>query len=195
MTNKKLYVATNNNGKIKEIKEILPEFEVLSLKDLGYDFDVEEDGETFAENSYKKAAALFELTKCPVFADDSGLCVDALNGAPGVYSARYSGEHGNDEQNIIKLLDDMKDIPSERRAAKFVCDICFIDETGAVFHALGECHGQIATEPKGENGFGYDPIFFMPEYNKTIAELTPQEKNAISHRAKALEILKNEILK
>ncbi len=126
----KIYVATNNQGKLREIKAILPEFEVLAIRDLGYDFDVEEDGRTFAENSYKKAIALFELTKCPVFADDSGLCVDALDGAPGVYSARYAGEHGSDEKNVEKLLYDMKDVPIGKRNAKFVCDICFINEYG-----------------------------------------------------------------
>ena len=190
----KIYVATNNKGKLKEIKAILPDFEVLAIKDLGYDFDVEENGKTFAENSYIKAHALYTLTKCPVIADDSGLCVDALDGEPGVYSARYAGEHGNDEDNTKKLLNNMKDIPKEERSAKFVCDICYIDENGDVFHAYGECRGEIAYEPKGENGFGYDPIMYIPELKKTMAELTPDEKNKISHRAKALEILKEKLL-
>ena len=154
----KIYVATNNKGKLKEIKAIFSDFEVLAIKDLGFDFDVEEDGKTFSENSYKKAVALYNLTKCPVIADDSGLCVDALGGEPGVYSARYAGEHGNDEDNTKKLLNNMKDIPKDKRSAKFVCDICYIDENGDAFHAYGECCGEIAYAPKGENGFGYDPV-------------------------------------
>jgi len=190
----KIYVATNNKGKLKEIKAILPDFEVLAIRDLGFDFEVEEDGETFAENSYKKAIELHKLTGCRVIADDSGLCVDALGGAPGVYSARYAGEHGNDEENILKLLTDLKDVPEEKRTAKFVCDICYIDEKGDVFHALGKCHGLITYEKKGENGFGYDPIMYIPELKKTMAELTPDEKNKISHRAKALELLKEKLI-
>lgn len=192
---KKIYVATNNNGKLKEIKAILPDFEVLAIKDLGFDFDVEEDGQTFAENSYKKAHALYKLTACRVIADDSGLCVDALDGAPGVYSARYAGEHGNDEENTRKLLEDMADLPDEKRTARFVCDICYIDEGGEVFHAYGECGGYISRTPKGENGFGYDPVMYIPEYGKTMAELTPEEKNKMSHRAKALAVLKEKLLK
>lgn len=191
----KIYVATNNKGKLKEIKAILPDFEVLAIKDLGFDFDVEEDGETFAENAYKKAIELFRRTNCPVIADDSGLCVDALHGAPGVYSARYAGEHGNDDENIEKLLSDLKEIPEEKRTAKFVCDICYIDEKGDVFHALGECHGIITYERKGENGFGYDPVMYIPEFDKTMAELSPDEKNKISHRAKALAILREQLIK
>lgn len=194
MTNK-IYVATNNKGKLKEIKAIFSDFEVLSIKDLGFDFDVEEDGKTFSENSYKKAKALYNLTKCAVIADDSGLCVDALDGEPGVYSARYAGEHGNDVDNTEKLLYNMKDISKDSRNAKFVCDICYINESGDVFHAYGECHGEIAYAPKGENGFGYDPIMYIPELNKTMAELSPDEKNKISHRAKALAILKEKLLK
>ena len=191
----KIYVATNNEGKLKEIKAILPDFDVLAIKDLGFDFDVEEDGETFAQNSYKKAQALYKLTSCRVIADDSGLCVDALSGAPGVYSARFAGEHGNDSENTQKLLCEMKDVPHEKRTAKFVCDICFIDEDGSVFHAYGECLGLITRKPRGENGFGYDPVMLIPEYGKTMAELSPDEKNKISHRAKALAILKEKILK
>lgn len=189
----KIYVATNNKGKLKEIKAILPHFEVLAIKDLGFDFDVDEDGKTFSENSYKKAFELHRLTGCRVIADDSGLCVDALGGAPGVYSARYAGEHGDDELNIQKLLEDMKDVPEADRTAKFVCDICLIEEDGSVFHAYGECHGRITYEKNGENGFGYDPVMYIPELKKTMAELTPDEKNKISHRAKALEILKEQL--
>lgn len=191
----KIYVATNNNGKLKEIKAILPDFEVLAIKDLGFDFDVEEDGKTFAENSYKKAYALHKLTGSQVIADDSGLCVDALCGAPGVYSARFAGEHGNDNENTQKLLQELENVPYEKRTARFVCDICYVDEDGSVFHTCGECEGFIAQSPKGENGFGYDPVMFIPEYNKTMAELTPEEKNEMSHRAKALNILKERLLK
>ena len=165
----------------------------MAIKDLSFDFDVEEDGKTFSENSYKKAVALYNLTKCPVIADDSGLCVDALGGEPGVYSARYAGEHGNDEDNTKKLLNNMKDIPKDKRSAKFVCDICYIDENGDAFHAYGECCGEIAYAPKGENGFGYDPVMYIPELQKTMAELTPDEKNKMSHRAKALAILKEKL--
>lgn len=191
----KIYVATNNNGKLKEIKAILPDFEVLAIRDLGFDFDVEEDGKTFAENSCKKAEALHKLTGCKVIADDSGLCVDFLDGAPGVYSARFAGEHGNDAQNMQKLLDELKGVPTEKRTAKFVCDICYIDEKGVISHTCGECTGLIAESPKGENGFGYDPVMYIPEYAKTMAELSSDEKNKISHRAKALNILKETFFK
>lgn len=186
----KLYVATANSGKLKEIKAILPDFEILGLCDMENAPEIIEDGKTFAENSYKKAYALFCLTKKPTIADDSGLCVDALSGAPGVNSARYSGVHGDNEANINKLLSALRDVPPERRSAKFVCDICFISESGDVFHACGEVHGSIAEEKRGDGGFGYDPVFFLPERGKTMAELTDEEKNSISHRKRALDELK-----
>ena len=182
----KLCVATTNKGKLKEIKALLPEYEILGIDDLGIDFDVCEDGDTFAANSYKKADALFKLTGLSVMADDSGLCVDALSGAPGIYSARYGGEDGNDEKNNDKLLKLLDGVPAKERTAKFVSVITMVYPDGTVLSARGECPGRIITVPTGDGGFGYDPLFVPEGYDKTFAQLTPEEKNAISHRAAAL---------
>lgn len=192
----RLIIASNNAHKIDEIKNILQDlhFEILSLKDAGIDIDIEENGSTFEENSYIKAKAIHELTSAAVLADDSGLMVDALNGAPGVYSARFAGEHGNDKKNNEKLLELLKDTPDEKRGARFVSAIIMLTPDGDKIIGNGYVEGRIGYVERGSNGFGYDPLFIVPDMNKTFAELTPEEKNSISHRKRALEDLKRKLL-
>ena len=183
----KLVLASKNGKKLKEMNEILSALgvEVCSQADAGVDVDVEETGTTFEENSLLKAKAVMEASGLPAVADDSGLCVDALNGAPGVYSARYGGE-GLDDTGRYKLL--LANMPrGAARTAKFVSVITCCFPNGDVLTARGECPGTIAFAPMGEGGFGYDPVFFLPKLKKTFAQLSPEEKNAISHRGKALE--------
>ena len=195
---RKIILASNNLKKIKEIKEILNglPYEVYSLKDINIDIEVEEDGLTFEENAKKKAKEIHEYllnkekSDFIVLSDDSGLEVDCLNGAPGVYSARYAGEHGNDYNNNIKLLEDMKDFKGNDRSARFVCVIAVVFEDGNVKTVRGEVQGRIIEELKTEGGFGYDPLFFYNGFNKTFGEATSEEKNAISHRGNALKKLK-----
>lgn len=185
--NKTVVMATNNADKLREAREILSPLgiEVLSQRDTGIKVEPVEDGTTFAENSEIKARAVFEALggKYPVMADDSGIVVDALGGRPGVYSARYalSGEE------CTKLLSEMEGIPDEKRTARFVCNITFIDTEGKVFHAEGKVEGRVAHEMRGENGFVYDHIFLYGD--KTTAELSPEEKNSISHRGAAMRAL------
>jgi XTP/dITP diphosphohydrolase len=193
---KKLIVASNNIKKIKEIKEILAKhsIEVVSLQEAGIDIDVEEDGNTFIENSYKKASEIYKIVNnSMVLADDSGLMVDCLDGAPGVYSARFAGEHGNDRKNNEKLLSLLKDKKPEERNARFVCAMVLIINSNKVIKVQGEIEGRIIDEERGKNGFGYDPLFYVPEYNMTFAEMNSEIKNSISHRAKALKKLEGEI--
>ncbi len=195
---KRLIIASNNAHKIKEIKAILAEFpvEVVSLKQAGIDIDVEEDGNTFMENAYKKAYEIFKISKeSMVLSDDSGLEVEALGGAPGVYSARFAGEHGNDKKNNEKLLNLMQGKPFEDRRAKFVSAIVLIIDEYRTIKVEGEIKGYIKEGLAGNGGFGYDPLFFVPECNKTFGELSEEEKNKISHRARALEKLKEELKK
>ncbi|KGM95950.1 nucleoside-triphosphate diphosphatase [Clostridium novyi A str. 4552] len=190
---KKLIVASNNQHKIEEIKEMLKEFnlDVISLKEAGINIDVEENGVTFAENAHIKAAEIFKIVKdSMVLADDSGLMVEALNGEPGVYSARYAGEHGNDKKNNEKLLSKLKGIKFEDRKAKFICAMELIVDDNTFIKVQGEVKGYILEEERGENGFGYDPLFYVPKFDKTTAEMTSKEKNSISHRGKALKNLK-----
>ena len=189
-----LLIASNNPNKIRELKEILGDrFETFSLKEKGIISDPEETGETFEENSEIKARFALEKSGIATLADDSGLAVEALNGEPGVFSARYSGEDATTEKNNALLLKNMENITDRR--AKFVCVITLLFPDGRKIQAKGECHGEILLSPKGTNGFGYDPLFYVPEYKKTFAELTAEEKNAISHREVALrafeERLKN----
>ena len=182
----KFVLATHNPNKIREMGAILGQFgvEVVSPKDLGITVDVEETGSTFAENAMLKAKAICELAKLPAIADDSGLCVDALNGGPGVYSARYGGP-GLDDTGRWQLL--LKNMAGEsNRACKFVSVICCAFPDGGEVMARGECPGILAQGPSGDGGFGYDPIFYLPQLGKTMAQLTPAEKNQISHRARAL---------
>ena len=193
----KIFLATGNKHKIKEIEKIfkMDNVEILSIND-GIEIpEVEEDGTTFEENSKKKALEIAKFTNMITIADDSGLCVDALGGAPGVYSARYAGEHGNDLDNNKKLVKELQGI--ENRKARFVCVITLAKPTGETYSFRGEVEGDIIDVPQGTEGFGYDPHFFMKEYRKTLAEI-PEIKNKISHRARALEKLKenlDEILK
>lgn len=193
----KIFLATGNKHKIKEIEKIfkMDNVEILSIND-GIEIpEVEEDGTTFEENSKKKALEIAKFTNMITIADDSGLCVDALGGAPGVYSARYAGEHGNDLDNNRKLVRELQGI--ENRKARFVCVITLAKPTGETYSFRGEVEGDIIDVPQGTEGFGYDPHFFMKEYGKTLAEI-PEIKNKISHRARALEKLKenlDEILK
>lgn len=190
----KLVLASKNVKKLAEMQEILAHLgvEVCLQSDVGVDVDVEETGTTFEENSLLKAKAVMEASGLPAIADDSGLCVDALNGAPGVYSARYGGEGLDDVGRYRLLLENMRGMP---RAARFVSVITCCFPNGDVITSRGECPGTIAFAPQGEGGFGYDPIFFVPHLKKTFAQLTADEKNAISHRGKALEVFKVELEK
>lgn len=190
----KIIAATKNKNKLREFGEILKDFEIISQEEAGVDIDVEETGTTFEENSYLKAKAIYDITGITTIADDSGLCVDALNGEPGVYSARYGGEGYDDKGRVQLLLKNMKNVPSEERTARFVCVITLVGDEG-VLTARGECEGRIDYEPKGENGFGYDPVFYVDRFEKTLAEVTPEEKNSISHRGKALKIFAEKLSK
>lgn len=182
----KFVLATHNPGKLREMSEILGKLgvEVVSPKDLGIAVDVEETGATFAENAMLKAKAICKAANLPAIADDSGLCVDALNGGPGVYSARYGGEGLDDKGRYMLLLNNMRGQPT--RAAHFACAIACAFPNGKTLTAEGRCDGTIAFAPMGEGGFGYDPVFFVPEKARTFAQLTDEEKNEISHRGKAL---------
>lgn len=195
---KKIIVASNNNNKIVEIKNILSKYnvEVLSLKEYGIDVEVEENGTTFMENALKKALEIYNLCDdCMVLADDSGLCVDALDGAPGIYSARFSGEHANYKKNNIKLLEILKNISYEERRAKFVCAMVLVVEDEKVIKVEGHIDGYVALEGKGENGFGYDSLFYIPNYKMTFAQMNDILKNSISHRGNALKKLDEEFKK
>nr|WP_326185211.1 XTP/dITP diphosphatase [uncultured Oscillibacter sp.] len=182
----KFVLATHNPGKLKEMADILSRFgvEVVSPRELGITVDVEETGATFAENAMLKARAICKAADLPAIADDSGLCVDALNGGPGVYSARYGGEGLDDKGRYMLLLSSMRGQPT--RAAHFACAIACAFPNGKTLTAEGRCDGTIAFAPMGEGGFGYDPVFFVPEKAKTFAQLTDEEKNEISHRGRAL---------
>ncbi|MGG5462934.1 XTP/dITP diphosphatase [Clostridium sp. B9] len=198
---KKFILASNNAHKIKEIKEMLKgfNFEILSLKEAGINIDVDEDGNTFEENSFKKANEIrkYLLNKGEdnfiVMADDSGLEVDCLNGAPGIYSARYAGDHGNDAKNNEKLLEVLKDVNEEDRKANFICVIVAVTDKGEKIVAEGKSYGVIVDRVGKDTDFGYDPLFYVPEYKKTFAEMSSEDKNAISHRGRALEKLKEEL--
>ncbi len=184
----RVILASNNKNKLREMAQILMPFgmEVISQRDAGADFEVEESGTAFRENAEIKAAAVYERLNMPVIADDSGLVVDALGGAPGVYSHRYAGENASDKERSLKILKELEDVPGNKRTARFICEICYIDENGERNFFTGICEGTIGREERGENGFGYDPIFCYG--NKTFAEMTDDEKNKISHRGKALRL-------
>ena len=183
----KFVLATHNPGKLKEMAEILKKFhvEVVMPSDLGLDIDVEETGTTFAENAMLKAKAICAASGLPAIADDSGLCVDALNGAPGVYSARYGGEGLDDTGRYRLLLSNLRGATT--RAAHFASAIACAFPNGDELTAEGRCDGAIAFAPMGEGGFGYDPVFLVPEMRKTFAQMTAEEKNSISHRGRAME--------
>ena len=179
-------LATHNPGKLREMGEILKDFgiEVVSPRDLGLTVDVEETGTTFAENAMLKAKAICKAADLPAIADDSGLCVDALNGAPGVYSARYGGEGLDDRGRYMLLLSSLRGAPT--RAAHFACAVACAFPNGDTLTAEGRCDGSIAYAPLGEGGFGYDPVFLLPGTGKTFGQLTQEEKSAVSHRGRAL---------
>ena len=183
-----IILASNNENKVKEMKEKLHKFNmnVISQKEAGFDIEVEETGKTFKENANIKAEAIYKLSKKPVIADDSGLEIDALDGAPGVYSHRFAGDNATDEDRINKVLKLMKDVPEQKRTARFKTAVCYIDDNGEKHIFEGVAEGIIGTEPKGFNGFGYDPIF-ISETGKTFAELTREQKNEISHRGRAIK--------
>lgn len=191
----KAVLASHNQKKMAEMRAILSELgiEVLSQADVGVDIEPEETGTTFEENARIKAEAIMQATGLPAIADDSGLVVEALNGEPGVYSARYGGEGLDDAGRWQLLLKNMEG--KEDRACKFVSVICCAFPDGSQLMARGECHGVVAQGPKGEGGFGYDPIFWLPEKGKSMAELPPEEKNSISHRGNALRVFKEELEK
>lgn len=188
---KKIVVATNNPGKIKEIKEILTDYELVTLKDIGCEIEVEEDQDTFEGNSKKKAKEIAEATKMPCIADDSGLCIDIFDGWPGVYTARFLGEEATNEQKNEAILEKMQELKEEQRKARVKCVITYC-ENGKCIVGKGEIKGRIAEKPRGKKGFGFDPIFEL-ENGKTYAEISQEEKNEISHRKRALEDLKNKI--
>ena len=189
----KFVLASQNKKKIAEMNAILSELgiEVISAADAGVHIEVEETGSTFAENALLKARAVCKAASLPAIADDSGLCVDALNGAPGIYSARYGGPDLDDTGRYQLLLQNMRGM-SDRRC-KFVSAISCVFLDGTDLSAVGECHGTLAYAPQGTDGFGYDPIFFVPELKKTFAQLSPAEKNAISHRGIALREFKGKL--
>ncbi len=183
----RLVVATGNAHKLKEIAEIFPDFEVLSQKQMGFNEEVEETGTTFMENALIKARAAAKALGLPVIADDSGLCVDALQGAPGVYSARYSGAHGDDKANRALLLKNLEGV--ENRRAHFACALALVYPDGKIWTAEGNTYGEILKGEEGEGGFGYDPIFYSEDLGKSFGVATPAEKNAVSHRGRALKAL------
>jgi len=200
---KRLILASNNKKKIKEMKEILKELdiEVKSLENENINIDVVEDGKTFEENAKKKAKEIYEFLlkrgdeNFIVLADDSGLEVDYLKGEPGIYSARYAGEHGNDTKNNKKLLKNLSGVCKQNRGAKFICQLALLTDQGEYFKVTGDVKGHIIEELHGESGFGYDPLFFYEPLHRTFAQLTSEEKNEISHRGVALKELKKIIRK
>jgi XTP/dITP diphosphohydrolase len=191
----RLIVATKNKGKLEEIAQILAPFswEVVSMSQIGITIDVEETGSTFEENALIKAESIRRLSGEMVLADDSGLEVDYLDGAPGIYSARYAGEGATDADRNRKLLDALKGAPADQRTARFVCAVALVFPDGSSVTARGTCEGSIASEPAGSNGFGYDPLFYVPELEKTVAQMDPELKNSISHRGNALRKLAGEL--
>lgn len=188
----KIILASNNNGKIKEFREIFKnmDIELVPMKEAGIDVDIEENGETFEENSLIKARTVCKLSGCITIADDSGLEVDYLGGQPGVYSARFMGHDTSYDIKNKAIIDKLKGVSGKDRSARFVAVIAAVFPDGRELVTRGTMEGIIGQEPLGENGFGYDPILFIPEYNKSSAELAPEEKNKISHRGKALEKMK-----
>ena len=187
----KVVLASKNRHKLEEISKITEKFdmELVLQSELGVDIDVEENGTTFEENSFIKAEAVMKATGLPALADDSGIAVDALNGEPGIYSARYGFDESLDDWGRLELLlKNTEHVPDGQRQAQFVCVITMITPDGKTIQARGEIHGELTREAKGENGFGYDPIFYYPPLGKTTAELSPEEKNAVSHRGNALKV-------
>ena len=187
----KVVLASKNPHKLVEIRQITDKFgfDLILQSELGIDIDVEETGTTFEENSLIKARAVMEATGLPALADDSGIAVDALNGEPGVYSARYGFDESLDDWGrMMLLLRNTEHVPDGQRQAKFVCVISFVTPEGKIIQARGEIHGELTRQPRGENGFGYDPIFYYPPFGQTTAEIPAEQKNQVSHRGNALRI-------
>ena len=187
----RVVLASKNRHKLEEISKITEKFgfDLVLQSELGVDIDVEETGTTFEENSFLKAEAVMKATGLPALADDSGIAVDALNGEPGIYSARYGFDESLDDWGRLKLLlKNTENVPDGERQAQFVCVITMVTPEGETIQARGEIHGELTRDARGENGFGYDPIFFYPPLGKTTAELSPEEKNKVSHRANALKV-------
>ena len=187
----KIVLASGNNHKIREIAQMLPEFEVIGYKQLGFNEEIIEDGNTFYENALIKAKTVSQALNLPALADDSGICVEALGGMPGIYSARYAGD-GIDAHNNELLLKNMQDI--ENRNAKFVCCMVYYNPNGEIITATGETLGLIMDHEEGENGFGYDPLFYSLDLNKCLGVATAEEKNTISHRFRAIKQLKDKLV-
>lgn len=187
----KVVLASKNKHKLEEISKITEKFdmELVLESELGVDIDVEETGSTFEENSFLKAEAVMKATGLPALADDSGIAVDALNGEPGIYSARYGFDESLDDRGRLNLLlKNAENVPDDKRQAKFVCVITLVTPQGQTIQARGEVHGMLLRAPAGENGFGYDPIFYYPPFGKSLAQVSPEEKNRVSHRANALKV-------
>ena len=187
----KVVLASKNPHKLVEISQITDKFgmELVLESQLGVDIDVEETGSTFEENSFLKAEAVMKATGLPALADDSGICVDALGGEPGIYSARYGFDDSLDDFGRLQLLlKNTENVPDGQRQAQFVCVITFVTPDGKVIQARGEVHGELLRAPFGEGGFGYDPIFYYPPFGKSLAQVSPAEKNSVSHRANALKV-------
>lgn len=191
---KEVIIATKNKGKAKDFETLLAPYgvRVLTLHDVAEDLDVEETGTTFRENARLKAETVAERLGKMVIADDSGLAVDALGGRPGVYSARFSGPDATDGKNIEKLLEELADVPDEERTARFICVLAVSGPGGETRYYEGSCEGRIMRTPSGDNGFGYDPVFYVPNEERTMAQLTPEEKAAVSHRGAAIRRLEEE---
>ncbi|MGP4080598.1 XTP/dITP diphosphatase [Pseudalkalibacillus sp. R45] len=189
----KIIIASHNEGKVKEFRKMFEEFgiSVVSLRDLDFHEEIEETGSSFKENASIKAETIAKKLRTPVIADDSGLVIDALDGRPGIFSARYAGEEKNDEANIEKVLVELESVSEKERNARFVCVLAVAQPGKGTSSVEGKCEGLILNERRGTDGFGYDPIFYVPSKEKTLAEMTPEEKNKISHRANALRELRN----
>lgn len=187
---KQVVIATKNKGKAKDFEALFTPlgYEVVTMFDVAPDMEIEETGTTFEENAILKAEALAEALQMLVIADDSGLAIDALNGEPGVYSARYAGDH-DDEANIIKVLEKLQGVPEEQRTARFCCALAVAGPQLETYTVFGTCEGIILEDKRGTNGFGYDPIFYVPQLQRAMAELSPEEKGAISHRGNAIRKL------
>jgi XTP/dITP diphosphohydrolase len=187
----RILIATRNKGKVREIRDLVADLPVtfLSLDDVADAPDVVEDAETFEGNALKKASILAQVIGIPALADDSGLCVDALGGRPGVHSARYAGEGASDADRIAKLLNEMRDVPEQQRSARFVCALALAWPDGESKMFMGTCEGHITHQPRGVGGFGFDPVFYFPEAGCTFAEMDRQAKNRVSHRGNALRQL------
>lgn len=189
----KIIVASSNAHKIKEISDMLPQYEIISLKDIGFNEEIQENGTTFCDNAYIKAKTIYDKYHLPVISDDSGLCIDYLDGQPGIYSARFLGHDTPYSYKNSKIIEMLKDVSDDKRGCHYICAMVYIDINGNVKSVVGSLDGKIAKKIEGNNGFGYDPIFYVEQLGTTLAMVDESIKNSISHRHKALEMLKDEI--